>query len=304
MFPLHVPIKMKKKPLSNFSHASLFVYCRIYAQRSRQCAKCLMEIQSSDLVMKARHCVFHVECFKCSACDVVLRKGDLFGMVDEVLYCRMHFDQFGGPPPPTGTAGTIPPPHSTTPNSMGEQEGIFPGFPGYPPQSQFEPGWFPPGGEFSPGGISGTGPMPPGGGGDFPYDNNNEPMLKKRRGRKKRKVENFAAINGYMEGSGASGFPPGLDASGQSKTKRARTSFKHHQLRIMKGHFQINQNPDSRELKMLSQKTGLDKKVLQVRATTDNNAGAITSRVRFGNRICYMCLCLRPPIFVEIHLFA
>ena len=51
---------------------------------------------------------------------------------------------------------------------------------------------------------------------------------------------------------------------GQAKTKRARTSFKHHQLRIMKGHFQINQNPDSRELKMLSQKTGLDKKVLQV----------------------------------------
>ena len=51
---------------------------------------------------------------------------------------------------------------------------------------------------------------------------------------------------------------------GQAKTKRARTSFKHHQLRVMKSHFQINQNPDSRELKMLSQKTGLDKKVLQV----------------------------------------
>ena len=63
------------------------------------------------------------------------------------------------------------------------------------------------------------------------------------------------------------GYPPGMEAHGvgQAKTKRARTSFKHHQLRIMKGHFQINQNPDSRELKMLSQKTGLDKKVLQVR---------------------------------------
>lgn len=62
------------------------------------------------------------------------------------------------------------------------------------------------------------------------------------------------------------GYPPGLDGHGlgQAKTKRARTSFKHHQLRIMKAHFQINQNPDSRELKMLSQKTGLDKKVLQV----------------------------------------
>ena len=63
------------------------------------------------------------------------------------------------------------------------------------------------------------------------------------------------------------GYPPGLEGHGvgQTKTKRARTSFKHHQLRIMKAHFQHNQNPDSRELKMLSQKTGLDKKVLQVR---------------------------------------
>ncbi len=99
--------------------------------------------------------------------------------------------------------------------------------------------------------------------GEFPYDNNNEPMLKKRRGRKKRKVpEAFAPMNGFMEGAFPGG---GMDAAGQSKTKRARTSFKHHQLRIMKAHFQINQNPDSRELKMLSQKTGLDKKVLQVR---------------------------------------
>ena len=69
---------------------------------------------------------------------------------------------------------------------------------------------------------------------------------------------NFALLQGY---------PPGMDGHGvgQAKTKRARTSFKHHQLRIMKAHFQVNQNPDSRELKMLSQKTGLDKKVLQVR---------------------------------------
>ena len=60
---------------------------------------------------------------------------------------------------------------------------------------------------------------------------------------------------------------------GQAKTKRARTSFKHHQLRIMKAHFQVNQNPDSRELKMLSQKTGLDKKVLQVRREREGGRG-------------------------------
>ena len=77
----------------------------------------------------------------------------------------------------------------------------------------------------------------------------------------------FAAINGYLDAAAAAGgaFPPGVDGPNGSKTKRARTSFKHHQLRIMKAHFQINQNPDSRELKMLSQKTNLDKKVLQVR---------------------------------------
>merc|ERR1739844_429228 len=63
------------------------------------------------------------------------------------------------------------------------------------------------------------------------------------------------------------GYPPHPGMEGQmdhGKSKRARTSFKHHQLRIMKAHFQINQNPDSRGLKMLSQKTQLDKKVLQV----------------------------------------
>lgn len=88
-------------------------------------------------------------------------------------------------------------------------------------------------------------------------------MIPSRNGEeeKKRKVDEFAAMNGYMEG-----YPPGMEGHGvgQAKTKRARTSFKHHQLRIMKAHFQHNQNPDSRELKMLSQKTGLDKKVLQV----------------------------------------
>jgi LIM homeobox protein 2/9 len=53
-------------------------------------------------------------------------------------------------------------------------------------------------------------------------------------------------------------------SSAHSKKKRMRTSFKHQQLRIMKAHFQINQNPDSKELKELSEKTGLPKRVLQV----------------------------------------
>ena len=55
------------------------------------------------------------------------------------------------------------------------------GFPGGPPEH-----WpYGPGPDF--------GPIP-----DYQFNNNNEP-IKKRRGRKKRKVDEFAAMNGYME---------------------------------------------------------------------------------------------------------
>jgi LIM homeobox protein 2/9 len=50
----------------------------------------------------------------------------------------------------------------------------------------------------------------------------------------------------------------------QQRTKRMRTSFKHHQLRTMKSYFAVNQNPDAKDLKQLAQKTGLSKRVLQV----------------------------------------
>lgn len=52
--------------------------------------------------------------------------------------------------------------------------------------------------------------------------------------------------------------------SQQQRTKRMRTSFKHHQLRTMKSYFNVNQNPDAKDLKQLAQKTGLSKRVLQV----------------------------------------
>ncbi|GBN90901.1 LIM/homeobox protein Lhx9, partial [Araneus ventricosus] len=51
--------------------------------------------------------------------------------------------------------------------------------------------------------------------------------------------------------------------TGPQRTKRMRTSFKHHQLRTMKSYFAINQNPDAKDLKQLAQKTGLSKRVLQ-----------------------------------------
>ncbi|KAK3923504.1 LIM/homeobox protein Lhx9 [Frankliniella fusca] len=74
-------------------------------------------------------------------------------------------------------------------------------------------------------------------------------------------------LTGGMESMGYDcgvGSPGSLSVQGQQRTKRMRTSFKHHQLRTMKSYFAINQNPDAKDLKQLAQKTGLSKRVLQV----------------------------------------
>lgn len=60
------------------------------------------------------------------------------------------------------------------------------------------------------------------------------------------------------------GSPASSTGHNTQRTKRMRTSFKHHQLRTMKSYFAINQNPDAKDLKQLAQKTGLSKRVLQV----------------------------------------
>lgn len=72
--------------------------------------------------------------------------------------------------------------------------------------------------------------------------------------------------------------PGGLSSSGggnggssHQRTKRMRTSFKHHQLRTMKSYFHHNHNPDAKDLKQLSQKTGLPKRVLQVKKKNNSN---------------------------------
>ena len=67
---------------------------------------------------------------------------------------------------------------------------FVPGHPGPHPGPGFPPGhpdhWpYGPAPDF--------GPIP-----DYAFNNNNDP-IKKRRGRKKRKVDEFAAMNGYME---------------------------------------------------------------------------------------------------------
>ena len=120
--------------------------------------------------------------------------GDLFGMYEDVLYCRLHFEMmttsYGpGPealdmcPPLHSPGGDLYPPGMAGPHHPSmfvPGPGPPPGFPGGPEHWPYGPGP-----EF--------GPIP-----DYQFNNNNDP-IKKRRGRKKRKVDEFAAMNGYME---------------------------------------------------------------------------------------------------------
>nr|CAD2132457.1 unnamed protein product [Meloidogyne enterolobii] len=71
-----------------------------------------------------------------------------------------------------------------------------------------------------------------------------------------------------------SGDPLSSSNNSAQKLKRMRTSFKHTQLRTMKAYFFINHNPDSKDLKILSNKTGLSKRVLaKYRRSQQNQLG-------------------------------
>lgn len=53
-----------------------------------KCAKCNLGFSSSDLVMRARDSVYHIECFRCSVCSRQLLPGDEFSVRDDELLCR------------------------------------------------------------------------------------------------------------------------------------------------------------------------------------------------------------------------
>jgi len=62
-------------------------------------------------------------------------------------------------------------------------------------------------------------------------------------------------------GTAVSGAPPPVNRP--PRPKRIRTTFKYHELQLMKTYFELNHNPDNNDLKQLAVKTGLSKRVLQ-----------------------------------------
>ncbi|XP_057224746.1 insulin gene enhancer protein ISL-2 [Malurus melanocephalus] len=68
-----------------------------------KCAQCRAAFSSSDLVMRARDHVYHLECFRCAACGRQLLPGDQFCLRERDLLCRADHG-----PPPDGTAARGP----------------------------------------------------------------------------------------------------------------------------------------------------------------------------------------------------
>lgn len=68
--------------------------CSILRRRFsvQRCARCHLGISASEMVMRARDLVYHLNCFTCTTCNKMLTTGDHFGMKDSLVYCRLHFE--------------------------------------------------------------------------------------------------------------------------------------------------------------------------------------------------------------------
>ncbi len=89
----------------------------------KRCARCQIGISANDLVMRARELVYHIGCFTCASCNKALTTGDYFGMKEDMIYCRSHYElllqgdfmQPGGGDPGVGGAALPAGPHTQIP---------------------------------------------------------------------------------------------------------------------------------------------------------------------------------------------
>lgn len=58
----------------------------------RRCSRCGSGIGSSDLVMRARDLIFHVNCFSCALCGSPLSAGDTAGIRGGRVFCCEHYE--------------------------------------------------------------------------------------------------------------------------------------------------------------------------------------------------------------------
>jgi len=61
-----------------------------------KCDKCNLSFDRTELVMRAKTKVYHMECFRCNACSRQLIPGDEFALRDDTLLCKQDHDHQPG----------------------------------------------------------------------------------------------------------------------------------------------------------------------------------------------------------------
>jgi len=206
------------------------IFCKDdYIKRycSRICTRCHAIIRQDEVILRAKQFIFHLDCFTCVTCNIPLHPGDEFGLKDDLIFCRHHFFE--------------------QQQQQQQQQSYDPHLTGRMIDIGIENHSLSHGNSIPPGFLDDSG---------YQTSPNETRQLKANE-------EHFLALSPtlfpYFELNDTQ-----LNGSYHSKQKRLRTSFQHQQLRFMRSYFNLNHNPDAKELKNLSEKTNLSKRVLQV----------------------------------------